>query len=129
MPDKYLSGETWLPVAKSIGLYSVSNIGNVRSHIGMSGGRILKPSLIGRGYYQVHLNIKTHVYDRLVHRLVAEAFIGPCPKGKEVNHKNGNRRDNRVENLEYVTHRENLLHARDVLGVSFGRRTRQAVPQ
>lgn len=51
-----------------------------------------------------------------MHRLVAAAFIGPCPDGLEVNHKDGDKKNNRVENLEYVTHRENILHARDVLG-------------
>ena len=49
---------------------------------------------------------------RSVHRLVAEAFIGPCPEGLEVNHKNGQKQDNRPENLEYVTTAENLSHAR-----------------
>lgn len=49
----------------------------------------------------------------LVHRLVAEAFLGQCPSGIEVNHKNGKRSDNRIENLEYVTRRENLRHAID----------------
>ena len=46
-----------------------------------------------------------------VHRLVAMAFNGPIPAKLEVNHKNGVKHDNRPENLEYVTHRENMLHA------------------
>jgi len=46
-----------------------------------------------------------------IHRLVAEAWCGGLPSGLIVNHKNGDRHDNRAENLEWVTHRENLRHA------------------
>lgn len=49
--------------------------------------------------------------ESLVHRLIAITFIGPIQGGKEINHKNGNKRDNSVENLEIVTHQENLIHA------------------
>lgn len=55
-----------------------------------------------------------------IHRLVAAAFIGPCPDGLEVNHKDGDKKNNRVENLEYMTHRDNIIHARDVLGKRLG---------
>jgi ribosomal protein S25 len=47
-----------------------------------------------------------------IHQLVTAAFLGPCPEGKQVNHKNGNKRDNRVENLEYLTPDENKAHAK-----------------
>lgn len=60
-----------------------------------------------------------------VHRLIAEAFIGPPPTTQhEVNHKNGVRCDNRVENLEWVTRRENARHAIEVLG----RESRKGIP-
>ena len=52
-----------------------------------------------------------------IHRLVAKAFL-PNPENKrDVNHKNGNTKDNRLENLEWTTHRENTIHGRDVLGL------------
>lgn len=48
---------------------------------------------------------------RLVHRLVAQAFIGGDRSRRHINHKDGNKRNNRVENLEYATPQENVLHA------------------
>lgn len=51
-----------------------------------------------------------------IHSLVAAAFIGPRPEGLVINHKDGNRLNNVVENLEYCTYSENYRHALDVLG-------------
>lgn len=50
-----------------------------------------------------------------VHRMVASYFIGNIDKNHEVNHKNGNTKDNRLENLEIITHQENMTHATKVL--------------
>jgi hypothetical protein len=80
------------------GGYEVSDQGEVRN----SRGWILKPETVC-GYHRVNL-FRKHV---LVHRLVAAAFLGPCPEGKEVDHKNNIRTDNRVENLQYLTRSEN----------------------
>ena len=48
-----------------------------------------------------------------IHRLVADAFFGPCPDGHEVNHKDGVKTNNNVDNLEYVTRLENAQHAKE----------------
>lgn len=61
----------------------------------------------------VDLYYKNKRCNKRVHRLVAAAFLGESEEGHVVNHKNGDRFDNRVENLEYVTQGENVKHAWD----------------
>ena len=69
------------------------------------------------GYPHVFLNLKGKRSKLVVHRAVAKLFLGPRPTAKhQVNHKNGQRSDNRVENLEWVTSRENTLHGWRVNG-------------
>ena len=89
--------------------YSVSDTGLVRND---KTGRIRKPYLDSRGLYVlVHIDVDGVQYNRLVHRLVAEAFI-PNPDNKEtVNHKDGNKQNNCVDNLEWATRSENQAHA------------------
>lgn len=73
--------------------------------------KLIKTHLNGMGYLHFCLdNGKTKLNLR-VHRLVAEAFLGPCPKGLVVHHKDANKENNAASNLEYVTQKENTRHA------------------
>ncbi|KKM23503.1 hypothetical protein LCGC14_1614590 [marine sediment metagenome] len=93
--------------------YAVSTQGRVRRLTkgpGARAGRILKPLGNGKGYLKVHLTTGGKQVTRHVHRFVATAFLWPRP-GLEVNHKNGDKADNRLVNLELVTRSENHLHA------------------
>ena len=103
--------ETWRPVMT--GAYEVSSHGRVRRakqcRNSYAVGQLLKPSVGKQGYLDVTLASEGGRYG--VHQLVAAAFIGPCPPGKEVNHKDGVKTHNLLSNLEYVTHKENMIHA------------------
>lgn len=81
--------------------YEVSSQGEVRNK---QTGRVLRPGRCKSGHRNVVLGRGNN---RLVHRLVAEAFCGPCPVGLEVRHLNGDPADNRAENLAYGTRAEN----------------------
>jgi hypothetical protein len=95
--------------------YEVSNLGRVRNK---KSGRVLSGSPHATlGYVLVGvLPVRSGGRAAYVHRLVAQAFLGAPPPRYEVNHKNGIRFDNRLENLEWVTHSQNNKHSYDVLG-------------
>jgi len=109
--------EEWRPVPGSDGLYSVSNFGRVRSEpvaalrVGRQRGRILDCHRDSKGYRQFQVCRLDGRRTRMkVHRAVALAFLGPRPTGTQINHKSGDKHDNSVANLEYVTCRENIRH-------------------
>lgn len=118
----FSTDEIWRDIPGWEGLYQVSNKGRVRS----IRVKMTQP-FDARGYKVATLHSGERRERTGVHRLVARAFI-PNPEGKEqVNHINGNRADNRVENLEWATCQENNLHRRRVLHGGGGRTQRPVV--
>lgn len=78
-------------------------------------GGILKPSLRRDGYYFITPCINSKTKMVTVHSAVMAAFVGARPVGYEINHKDGNKINNRLDNLEYCTPSENSRHAKSVL--------------
>jgi hypothetical protein len=102
--------EIFKDIDESNGLYQVSNLGNMRSYNNKDKEvKILTPNT-AKGYAMVHLRGDVNKSIN-VHRLVAKAFIPNPENKKEVNHINGDKSDNRVENLEWSTRSENIIHA------------------
>lgn len=101
--------EFWKEIPFANGTYMVSNLGRVKT---AKTGRILQPIVDHRGYERVCL-FKTDRDRRYrVHRLVAITFIPNLDNKPQVNHIDGNKRNNRVSNLEWVTNDENMHHSR-----------------
>lgn len=114
--------EVWRDIPGWEGLYQVSNQGRIRS----IRVKVTKP-FDAKGYKVATLHSGDRKERAGVHRFVAQAFL-PNPEGKEqVNHKNGDRSDNRVENLEWVTCQENNIHRCRVLNGGGGRPERAVV--
>lgn len=105
--------EEWRPVVGYEGYYSVSSLGNVRRDKPYKNtvvGKILKPAKV-YGYHSVSLSKDCQSKSCRVHKLVCMAFIGERPEDCQINHLNGIKHDNRVDNLEYCTQSRNMKHA------------------
>lgn len=106
--------ELWKSVVGYEGLYEVSSSGCVRrtgKNHGATRGRLLCQRLGRGGYPVVRLTAGAITKTCYVHRLVALAFLGPCPPRREINHKDSNKLNPLVTNLEYVSRSENIRHA------------------
>ena len=104
--------EEWRDIVGYEGLYKVSNKGRVKrlQGKGCKQERILKPGKNRGGYLRVKFWKDGKGINYKVHRLVAQAFI-PNPQDlPEINHKDENKENNCVENLEWITHKENINH-------------------
>lgn len=118
-----LQTEVWRPAPAYEGIYEISSYGRVRRlrySPQSAKGKILTPIRLKSGYLAVRLH--DHGRDRTcyLHRLVAEAFIpvSLASKRLQVNHKDGRRDNNGIDNLEWCTNQENTIHAFTQLGRS-----------
>lgn len=119
--------EEWRDIQGYEGLYQISNYGRVKSlrrkaYNHFTKERIMTPVITKKGYYQVRLHNGTNSQGFKIHRLVAKAFIPNSYNVSQVNHIDGNKQNNCVNNLEWVTPKQNMQHAasngllRDVSG-------------
>jgi hypothetical protein len=121
-PERIEGCLVWKDIQGYEGLYQVSNAGEVKSlsrivkNFGLRHERILIPLKHNSGYSAVALSKGAKVTHFLIHRLVAVAFIDNPANRMFINHINGIKTDNRIENLEWVTSSENNIHARRILG-------------
>ena len=105
--------EIWKPIP-NFTRYEASSFGNLRSLNYKNSGKtiILKPTISSDGYIKTMLLNDLGKYSSwTVHKFVALSFMGVIPENHEINHIDGNKLNNRLDNLEYVTRSENLLHA------------------
>lgn len=117
--------EIWKPIKGFEGLYEVSNLGRIKSCdkewaiyrgvISHRKGQIMKDKEVAGGYMQISLSKNGKQSMHLTHRLVASAFVDNIDNKPHVNHKDGNKKNNHADNLEWVTPSENQIHSRDVL--------------
>lgn len=108
--------EVWLPVAgRFFGWpYEVSNLGRIKSlntNVNGKYGQIRSTNINKYGYEAIGMSFNMQQVSTVVHKLVAEAFLGDRPHKADVNHMDGNKANNRLDNLEYVTRKENCRHA------------------
>lgn len=99
-----MENEIYRVIEGTNGKYSVSNKGNVFNN---ESKKLLKQSFYENGYLSVNLYLNGKQHKKRVHRIVAETFIGKAPIEMQVNHKDENKINNSVENLEWVTSKEN----------------------
>lgn len=108
------TAEEWRAIPDFEGFYSASNFGRIRSETRWKRPcepKVLKPHENAAGYFRVSMWKRGKVAYRLVHRMVLLAFIGSNPEKPQCNHMDRNTKNNRLENLEWCTAKENGEHA------------------
>jgi hypothetical protein len=115
-----MQNEIWLPIKGYEGLYECSSLGRIKSLPRIASNNQPFPGGIrkqfidprpGYGYLNVGLNINGKKRSKCVHRIIAIAFLGLPSMSLDVNHINGIKTDNRIENLEWLSRSENIKHS------------------
>lgn len=99
--------EEWRDIPGWEGLYQASNYGQIKS---CRRSKLMTINYSKLGYGRISMRKGGRLYTKNIHRLIIQAFLGEKP-GYEVNHKDLNKANNRIENLEYVTRSQNMKHA------------------
>lgn len=107
-----MNHEEWKPVIGYVGIYEVSSHGRIRKQTD-KGWKQINPYVTTSGHLMVGLHKFKKRTQLMMHRIVAEAFIGPIPNKMLVHHKDTDKTNNRKDNLEIVTTRFNTQHACD----------------
>ena len=117
---------SWKPVPGFVGLYEISDDGQI-VRIATHGAhpkairRPLRPHQKPEGYLAVDIQQDQVRHRFYLHRMLWEAFRGPIPSGLEINHRDGDRSNNHLDNLELVTRSANMLHCFQELSPSLNR--------
>ena len=128
--------EIWKDIKDFEGFYQVSNLGNVRSldrivrcNTGYANikGKLLKPILHKKGYYKVDLSKEGKSKRYFIHRLVALTFLENKENKEQINHIDGNKKNNCINNLEFCTNYENYIHAKTTGLIDKNLRIQQAI--
>ncbi len=108
--------ETWKPIKGYENRYEISNFGRVKSlkRVTVPKDNILTNIIATTGYYVINIRKDKRMHQYFVHRLVAKAFVVNTDNKREVNHIDGIKTNNKVDNLEWVTRSENAKHAFDM---------------
>jgi hypothetical protein len=116
LPYLPIDDEIWKPIPGYDDRYEASDRGRIRCVKGKGASkrhpRLLAGSPGAYGYVYASLVQNGKKLRRGIHQFIALAFHGPCPEGLELDHKDRNKNNNRPDNLEYVTHQENIRRAR-----------------
>lgn len=104
--------EIWKDIEGFEQIYQISNLGNLKSFKKDKKGKILKHNNKNGDYFAVVLEYKEKVKYTRIHRLVAQAFIPNPNNYNEINHIDGNKQNNRIDNLEWCTRKQNFEHAK-----------------
>lgn len=114
--------EVWKDASGYGGRYKISNTGKLKSFARKTPALLKCSPCTRSGYRTVQLWMRQKCKVAFIHSLVLEAFVGNRPDGYVCNHKDGNKLNNNVHNLEWVTCQENAIHSLQVLGNKHGNR-------